>query len=1814
MKSLFFFLFLLPLYLFGELDGLFSADEDPTVFHHVNVISGQLNLSIEDTTLQGAHPFSLMRTYSSSGAFENTQNCGDIISKILRRDWIIQGGWNFLPHANLLVLPKDKTFKPMQFRLPEPSGAVLSYTFSHKEFIKGQIYYYYYKPEKKAGSYSGILSARHDPQNNLLRVRVDKGYPEDFEVTVFLATGGVRHYRKLSKKFEDFQDSYYYKLILEELPSKRCIEYKYDAKDKLFRIEVKNPARTKMHSWIQFDVIKDKAPFEFKATTSDNRSFIYKAVIAGEKEYIEEIISTSKRQEKFLYSRGHSGMGSRVSEILFENKGEVEIRYYDSPKNPSKRDANFYKKNPSIDKVDTLEASVGPRGEKKRLAKFYYNIGYTDVQDVDGALIRYHYPEGHISRVEHFHKDNGPRHSILDFIWNDGRMVAKVLSDGTGTPIFSKTFQYDKKGNVKKETLWGNLTGQANQELFELNTDGSLSQAESCFKYYKYEPITNLLSYEEEEDGLSYDYAYLPTTDLLISKFTKKDNRILKREFFVYNEDHFLIEEIVDDGSSSDIEDLNDVSQRHIKRYEIDGNLGFTKSLTELYLDGQTGNEVLLKKHDYTYQSNNLKSEEKIYDANLDHRYTLLTRYDERGHIDLQTTPLGEENTYRHDNEDHLTMVHEVGLPKKHYRYDRAGRVLSCQEYEDRRINFYSGFNSKTSYNTYDCKGRVLSQTDFLGNVTYQTYDTFGKCIKTEFPEVKDEEGNVYTPTIHFTYDVVGNLTSHTNPKGETTQTEYNVYGKPIRIVRPDKTVLLHIYNKNGTLATTIQPDQTKMHYSYDPFLRMSSKVVYDATGDLLSLELWDYGTFQLRSHTDENGLITTFSYDGSGKKITESSEGRSIFYAYDPLGFLETRTYGDISKVEIHDVQGNVIEKFEKKGPHIENHTKLQYKKGLLEKTYRTTSQGEVMDEFSYDAEKRLCEHVDPLGEKTQFLYHPIKNDLGQFVFCKTTINALNAKTIEIDDAQDRLVSREKQDEHGKTLSLEEFFYDLAGNKSKRISTVYLKDAPLKKITHLSEYDPMGRVLKEIEAGKKITSYSYDDRGRIKTKTLSSGITLTYDYDGVGRLTSLKSSDGSVHYRYSYKKGNVPFEGEDVLRHQKITRSYNLFQELEEESSSSFTLSWNYDEMGRCDCFTLPDSSFITYEYLEGHLYSITRKDESNTSRYSHTYLKMDPNNHVEEEKLIYNLGTLHTSHDLLERPSLQTSKWNTHQVFYDPLGRVYQIESSLFPEKKISYDPLNQIRQEGDKVYLFDSIGNSSDYKTNDCNEVLSTQDSHLIYDPDGNLIERILKDQTILYSYDALNRLTSITYPKQKKITYLYDAFSRLSSKETHLFLDNNFQKAEEVFFLYDQDKEIGILNNKGKILQLKVLGLGLGADIGAAVALELNDIVYAPLHDFSGNCVALLSTEGKVVELYQIDAFGKEIATPSSPENPWRFSSKRQEEGLVFFGLRFYDLALERWLTPDPSGFADGPNLYAYVGNSPLNRLDLFGLNSLDANPMPVPIIMVSIANLGVGKGVLVPAVAIIEGVRTDWFVACGHFLQLQYSVDEAKAGEINLLNHFPDLMPSSGGQIGLVSLADGICTSLSEFKEMAQSIINKNPEGTLFLGMHTPSCCMQHAVDDTMDERNNIATPSVRANTQMMGAIAETIHKINPGLIWLDIRHSRAGVTGRRAIERLTEDQKQIFKNQYYCLAIGPAKLIPDSYGLAVYNIYSDKDHVTKRYAKETNDGFSYNVKFLQCQSSIWEKTGFIADHAFMGTTYQMGILKEFEDIRKDRGFYNGSKR
>ncbi|MEW6296088.1 MAG: RHS repeat-associated core domain-containing protein, partial [Candidatus Diapherotrites archaeon] len=74
------------------------------------------------------------------------------------------------------------------------------------------------------------------------------------------------------------------------------------------------------------------------------------------------------------------------------------------------------------------------------------------------------------------------------------------------------------------------------------------------------------------------------------------------------------------------------------------------------------------------------------------------------------------------------------------------------------------------------------------------------------------------------------------------------------------------------------------------------------------------------------------------------------------------------------------------------------------------------------------------------------------------------------------------------------------------------------------------------------------------------------------------------------------------------------------------------------------------------------------------------------------------------------------------------------------------------------------------------------------------------------------------------------------------------------------------------------------------------------------------------------FGEPRVPSNYLQQPMQFSTKPYDEntGLSYYGYRFYVPALGRWLTRDPIGEAGGINLYGFVENDPINKIDPYGL--------------------------------------------------------------------------------------------------------------------------------------------------------------------------------------------------------------------------------------------------------------------------------------------------
>jgi RHS repeat-associated protein len=100
------------------------------------------------------------------------------------------------------------------------------------------------------------------------------------------------------------------------------------------------------------------------------------------------------------------------------------------------------------------------------------------------------------------------------------------------------------------------------------------------------------------------------------------------------------------------------------------------------------------------------------------------------------------------------------------------------------------------------------------------------------------------------------------------------------------------------------------------------------------------------------------------------------------------------------------------------------------------------------------------------------------------------------------------------------------------------------------------------------------------------------------------------------------------------------------------------------------------------------------------------------------------------------------------------------------------------------------------------------------------------------------------------------------------------------------------------------------------------------DGGGNITALQNSSQSLVAQYRYDPFGRLLSSSGSlaSANTYRFSSKQfhANPGLYYYGFRFYDPNAQRWINRDPIGEAGGINLFRFVGNDPVSRIDPLGL--------------------------------------------------------------------------------------------------------------------------------------------------------------------------------------------------------------------------------------------------------------------------------------------------
>ena len=286
----------------------------------------------------------------------------------------------------------------------------------------------------------------------------------------------------------------------------------------------------------------------------------------------------------------------------------------------------------------------------------------------------------------------------------------------------------------------------------------------------------------------------------------------------------------------------------------------------------------------------------------------------------------------------------------------------------------------------------------------------------------------------------------------------------------------------------------------------------------------------------------------------------------------------------------------------------------------------------------------------------------------------------------------------------------------------------------------------------------------------------------------------------------------------------------------------------------------------------------------------------------------------------------------------------------------------------YTFDGIGNRTSMTDNNgttastpnpLNQLSSIGGTTRSHDPDGNLLD----DGTKLYAWDAENRLVMIQQKSDNAIIaeYRYDHMSRRIYKQTTAAAP---QGAGATLYHYEGWNLCAEYNataisgtapniTSATITTLKrtyTWGMDLSGSmqgaggVGGLLAIEektgTHQGKYYPLYDGNGNITELIKSNGNsgttLVAHYQYDPFGNLIQNdnkinPGTPGyndiNPFRFSTKYHDEetGLYYYGYRYYDAAVGRFINRDPIEEEGGLNLYGFAYNEPIGSIDYLGLS-------------------------------------------------------------------------------------------------------------------------------------------------------------------------------------------------------------------------------------------------------------------------------------------------
>ena len=585
----------------------------------------------------------------------------------------------------------------------------------------------------------------------------------------------------------------------------------------------------------------------------------------------------------------------------------------------------------------------------------------------------------------------------------------------------------------------------------------------------------------------------------------------------------------------------------------------------------------------------------------------------------------------------------------------------------------------------------------------------------------------------------------------------------------------------------------------------------------------------------------------------------------------------------------------------------------------------------FQYESEhgtSRLKHIVSPLGKHVDFTYafrgnvQAVTNIYGTVQYGYDNLLRLTSATFP---------------NGGITVS----YWDVLGNVNTAARTT--TDGQNCSYTY-DQYDALNRVT-QLNASLAVPGftnasytlgYQYDADGKVTQRIftrLATTITATYGYDTMDRLTSVSESAGgaltaTAGYQYDSagRRWLTGYGNADQV--ERLYDAESRLRNLTVRNGATTVKALVYvpDAMGHLQSITA-DGAQTAYAYDAG--YQLIREVLPNGGDVNEWDYD-GAGNMVAARRPGVSTGYLVNNDDELTEASGTTTvtgqvtggpnnnKWyNSWAECRGVRARVSTVNGSFSLAGVPVYAGANALQ-----VTVTDASGN----QTTQTRNVTNTLSYAAVYDGNGNLTSRTNTQGAWVYTWNALNQLVSASLGGATVLQNWYDAYGRRIAKQEVIGGATN-----KWYYVYDGWAVIAVLNGtNGALVESYTRGVGLAGDVGTLIAARHhagtynNQVIY--LHSNHRGDVILARSGATTIGACDYAPYGALRSTSGAYDSRFKFSSKERDASadVYYFGFRFYDPNLQRWLNRDPLGEAGGINLYQYAGNSPVNFVDAYGL--------------------------------------------------------------------------------------------------------------------------------------------------------------------------------------------------------------------------------------------------------------------------------------------------